>query len=162
MRDQPVDPTSLPYRPCVGIALFNAQGLVFVGCRIDQKAEAWQLPQGGIDPGEEPRVTAFRELEEEIGTAKAEILEELDEWLTYDLPAHLIGKVWRGKYRGQKQKWFAMRFQGQDSDINLNTKHPEFRSWRWQKLSDLATLGVDFKRDIYLTIEQRFAKYANA
>lgn len=160
MRDQPVDPSSLPYRPCVGIALFNAQGLVFVGCRIDQKAEAWQLPQGGIDPGEDPRTTAFRELEEEIGTAKAEILEELDEWLQYDLPADLVGHVWGGKYRGQRQKWFAMRFLGTDRDINLKTKHPEFRSWRWQKLSALAALGVDFKRDIYLKLQERFAKYA--
>ncbi len=156
------DPTSLPYRPCVGIALFNRAGMVFVGCRIDQKAESWQLPQGGIDPGETPRETAFRELEEEIGTAKAELLDEIEEWLTYDLPAHLIGKVWGGKYRGQTQKWFAMRFVGSDADINLNTAHPEFKSWRWQKLSELSALGVEFKREIYLTLERRFAKYATS
>lgn len=155
-----IDPKSLPYRPCVGIALFSAAGLVFVGRRIDQKAESWQLPQGGIDPGEKPRETAFRELGEEIGTAKAEILEELDEWLTYDLPPHLIGKVWGGKYRGQTQKWFAMRFLGQDTDINLKTQHPEFNAWRWQRLSELAALGVDFKREIYETLTVRFAKYA--
>lgn len=152
-----VDPTTLPYRPCVGVTLFNRQGLVFVARRIDTEMEAWQMPQGGIDEGEEPRVTALRELEEEIGTSKAEIIGESRTWLTYDLPPELVGKVWKGRYRGQTQKWFAMRFLGDDSDINLETAHPEFCAWKWERLERLPNLIVPFKRKIYQDIVSEFA-----
>lgn len=155
-----VDPTTLPYRPCVGVTLFNQQGLVFVARRIDTEMEAWQMPQGGIDEGEEPRVTALRELEEEIGTNKAEIIGESRTWLTYDLPPELVGKVWKGRYRGQTQKWFAMRFLGDDRDINLETAHPEFCAWKWERLERLPNLIVPFKRKIYQDIVSEFAHLA--
>ena len=155
-----VDPTTLPYRPCVGVTLFNREGLVFVARRIDTEMEAWQMPQGGIDEGEEPRITALRELEEEIGTNKAEIIGESQGWLTYDLPPELVGKVWRGRYRGQTQKWFAMRFLGEDSDINLETAHPEFCAWKWERLERLPNLIVPFKRKIYQDIVSEFAHLA--
>jgi putative (di)nucleoside polyphosphate hydrolase len=147
----------LPYRPCAGLMVINALGQVFVARRIDSEAEAWQMPQGGIDKGEEPRQAALRELEEEIGTGKAEILAESTEWLHYDLPEHLIGKVWKGKYRGQKQKWFLLRFTGQDSDINIATEHPEFSEWKWMDLQDVPKFIVPFKRDIYMAVCAEFA-----
>jgi len=149
-----------PYRLGVGVALLNADDMVFVARRIDQTAEAWQMPQGGIDKNEQPRAAAIRELQEETGITGARMVRESSDWYTYDLPDELIGKIWEGKYRGQKQKWFAMRFLGQDTDINLKTQHPEFNAWRWQRLSELAALGVDFKREIYETLTVRFAKYA--
>lgn len=155
-----VDPTTLPYRPCVGVTLFNRDGLVFVARRIDTEMEAWQMPQGGIDEGEDPAVTALRELEEEIGTNKAEIIAESSGWLTYDLPPELVGKVWKGRYRGQTQKWFAMRFLGEDSDINLETAHPEFCAWRWERLERLPNLIVPFKRKLYQDIVSEFAHLA--
>ncbi|MBN8530470.1 MAG: RNA pyrophosphohydrolase [Alphaproteobacteria bacterium] len=153
-------PADLPYRPCVGITLFNRDNRVFVARRIDTIAEAWQMPQGGIDDGESPRVTALRELKEEIGTDKAEIIAEIPGWLDYDLPEDLIGKLWGGKYRGQRQKWFAMRFLGSDSDINLNTPHPEFLEWRWEKLERVPELIVPFKRELYRRIAEAFAELA--
>jgi len=116
----------LPYRPCVGAMLFNREGLVFVGKRIDQTVEGWQMPQGGIDDGETPKQAALRELKEEIGTDKADYLREMDEWLAYDLPQHLLGIALHGKYRGQRQKWIALGFTGDDSDINVATPKPEF------------------------------------
>ncbi|MBV9330379.1 MAG: RNA pyrophosphohydrolase, partial [Alphaproteobacteria bacterium] len=119
----------LPFRPCVGVMLINRDGLVFVGRRIDQTVEGWQMPQGGIDPGETPLQAGFRELEEEIGTRNAEPLQEMKGWLEYDLPAHLLGVALHGRYRGQRQKWSAMRFAGRDSDINIRTANPEFSSW---------------------------------
>jgi len=149
--------SNLPYRPCVGIMLINSDNLVFAAKRIDMIAEAWQMPQGGIDDGEEPRITAMRELEEEIGTNKAEIIAESKEWLTYDLPEDLIPKIWGGKYRGQKQKWFAMRFTGGDHDININTKHPEFSHWKWVKPAELPEIIVPFKRELYTRIVQEFS-----
>lgn len=147
----------LPYRPCVGIMLLNREGLVFVARRIDNTAEAWQMPQGGIDKGEEPRETALREMEEEIGTRNAEIVAESREWLAYDLPEHLVPKLWGGKYRGQTQKWFAMRFLGEDSEINIATKHPEFSHWKWVKPKELPELIVPFKRDLYERIVKEFS-----
>lgn len=151
---------ALPYRSGVGVALFNPQGLVFVAQRIDMRAEAWQMPQGGMDKGEEPHETALRELEEEIGTAKAEILEESADWLTYDLPPELVPIIWKGRYRGQKQKWFAMRFTGRDADINLETKHPEFHTWKWAPFQQVPDLIVPFKRSLYLDLVQRFQHWA--
>jgi len=145
-----------PYRLGVGILLLNRKSNVFVGQRIDTRTEAWQLPQGGIDKGEEPHDAAFRELEEEIGTAKAEIIAESRDWLSYDLPGDLAAKVWKGRYRGQKQKWFAMRFLGKDKDIDVETKHPEFSTWKWAALPDLPELIVPFKRDLYRQVVEEF------
>jgi putative (di)nucleoside polyphosphate hydrolase len=150
---------SLPYRPCVGLLLLNPAGKVFVGRRIDAAAagdEAWQMPQGGIDDGETPRQAALRELHEEIGTDKAEIVAESRHWLHYDLPPHLVGKVWKGRYRGQKQRWFALRFLGDDSDIDLATEHPEFEAWRWIELEELPALVIPFKRDTYRAVVSEF------
>ena len=141
--------SDLPYRPCVGIMLFNRDGEVFVGKRIDQTVEGWQMPQGGIDKGETPEQAALRELQEEVGTAKAEIIGEMDDWVTYDLPPHLIGVAFRGKYKGQRQKWFALRFTGSEADIDLTAHEPEFSAFRWVDLDALPSLIVPFKRDTY-------------
>lgn len=155
-----VDATSLPYRPNVGAVLFSRDGLVFVG-RRKGFPDAWQLPQGGVDEGENIQQAVLRELKEEIGTDKADILGEHPEWLLYDLPPHLLGVAWQGKYRGQRQKWFALRFTGQDQDIRLDADaHPEFEDWRWIRLVDLPTLAVAFKRDIYERLAQDFKPYA--
>ena len=150
----------LPYRPCVGIMLFNRGGLVFVGRRIDQMVEGWQLPQGGIDEGETPAEAALRELEEEIGTGNAELLREHEDWLSYDLPGRLLGVALRGRYRGQRQKWLAMRFLGSDSEINVRTAEPEFCDWRWLDIDTLPRLVVPFKRDTYTTVIAAFRDLA--
>jgi putative (di)nucleoside polyphosphate hydrolase len=161
-----IDPTSLPYRPNVGAVLFNRDGRVFVARRADlPNAEGspggWQLPQGGIDADEDPRQAVLRELEEEIGTAHAEIIGEHPEWLTYDLPRELVGVALGGRYRGQRQRWFALRFAGEDSDIRLDLDpHPEFDAWRWADLSELPALAVDFKRPIYVVLAKSFARFA--
>lgn len=147
---------SLPYRPCVGMMLLNRDGLVFVAKRIDNTAEAWQMPQGGIDDGEDTHKAALRELKEEIGTDKVEIIRESKEWLTYDLPTDLIPKLWGGTFRGQKQKWFAMRFLGADSDINIETAHPEFSQWKWVPREVLPDLIVPFKRELYQALVEEF------
>ena len=139
--------SDLPYRPCVGVMLLNRSGQVFVGKRLDQTVEGWQMPQGGIDPGEEPRAAALRELKEEAGTDRCEIIGEMEEWITYDLPPHLIGVAFHGRYKGQRQKWFCLRFLGDDSDIDLHAHEPEFSSWRWVDLAALPGLIVPFKRD---------------
>lgn len=151
----------LPYRQGVGLVLFNPAGLVFVGRRIDS-GEAWQFPQGGIDDGETPRQAALRELGEEIGTDKADIIAETPDWLSYDLPANLVGKVWGGKYRGQRQKWFALKFLGQDDDIDLDGPHPEFDAWRWVRLADTPDLIVPFKRGIYHDVVAAFRHLGQA
>jgi len=148
--------SDLPYRPCVGIMLLNGKGQVFVGKRIDQTVEGWQMPQGGIDEGEEPRIAALRELQEETGTDKAEIIGEMDAWLTYDLPRHLVGVAFHGKYGGQRQKWFALRFLGEDRDIDLHTHEPEFAEWKWVALEALPNLIVPFKRDTYAAVIAAF------
>jgi putative (di)nucleoside polyphosphate hydrolase len=152
----------LPYRPCVGVMLLNAEGLVFVGRRIDQTVEGWQMPQGGIDQGETPIQAALRELKEEIGTDKAEPLREMDEWLSYDLPQHLLGAALKGRYRGQRQKWLAMRFTGKDDDIDVNTHEPEFAEWKWLAMEALPRLIVPFKRDTYAKVIEAFRDLAFA
>ena len=160
--------TDLPYRPNVGAVVFNRDGMVFVARRADMAnaegpAGGWQLPQGGIDEGEDPRVAVFRELEEEIGTRQADLIGEHPEWLMYDLPPDLLGIAWRGRYRGQRQRWFALRFTGEDSDIRLDLDpHPEFDAWRWVTLSELPALAVPFKRAIYETLSQSFVRFAAA
>ena len=154
------DGAPLGYRAAVGIMLLNSRGAVFVARRLDMPTmPAWQMPQGGIDPGETPREAALRELQEEIGTAKAEIVAESQGWLHYDLPVKLAGSVWGGRYRGQRQKWFAMRFIGRDSDINLATEHPEFDAWRWVTPSRLPELIVPFKRQLYIDILAEFHEH---
>ncbi len=147
---------SLPYRPCAGMMVLNRDNQVFVARRIGLASEYWQMPQGGIDKGEDPLDAAVRELEEEIGTRNVELMFSLDEWLLYDLPDELVGKVWKGRYRGQKQKWFLFRFLGADSDINIVTDHPEFSEWKWTDLDQVAIDIVPFKRDIYETIVRKF------
>ena len=148
--------SNLPYRPCVGLMLLNRQGQVFVGKRIDQTVEGWQMPQGGIDAGEEPQTAALRELKEETGTDKARIIGEMEDWLTYELPPHLVGVAFHGKYRGQRQKWFALRFLGADDDIDLHTHEPVFAEWKWVDLEALPSLIVPFKRDTYAAVIAAF------
>jgi putative (di)nucleoside polyphosphate hydrolase len=141
----------------VGIMLLNRDGLVFVGRRIDRKEEAWQMPQGGIDRGETPREAAYRELKEEVGTDQADIIAETKGWLRYELPGALRSRLWRGRYVGQQQKWFAMRFNGRDSDVDLGTHHPEFGAWRWVPHTRLDALIVPFKRQLYRDVVAEFA-----
>lgn len=151
---------AMPYRPCVGIVLLNDEGQVFVGRRSDTEGENWQMPQGGIDAGESPREAAIRELREEVGTDAAEILAETPDWLTYDLPRELVGKVWRGRWRGQKQKWVAMRFLGADADIRLDAHEREFDAWRWVDIETLPALIVAFKRPVYEAVVRAFRPIA--
>jgi putative (di)nucleoside polyphosphate hydrolase len=159
-------PKTLPYRPNVGAVLFNDEGLIFVARRADfPNAEGppggWQLPQGGIDEGEDPRGAVLRELAEEIGTDRATIIGEHPDWLVYDLPPELLGIALKGKYRGQRQRWFALRFTGTDADIRLDADpHPEFDAWRWARLDELPTLAVSFKREIYEVLAGSFARFA--
>ena len=148
------------YRPAVGVMLVNRRGQVFVARRTDSAAmPAWQMPQGGIDPGETPIEAALRELEEEIGTRQAEIVAESRAWMSYDLPAELAGRLWGGRYRGQRQKWFVMRFTGSDADIDLATAHPEFDAWRWAAPEELPELIVAFKRQLYIDIVSEFREH---
>ncbi len=161
-----IDPSTLPYRPNVGAALFNPQGLVLVARRADMPnaegaAGGWQLPQGGIDDDEDPGTAVLRELEEEIGTRNAVVVGEHPEWLTYDLPPDLLGRMLGGRYRGQRQRWFALRFTGRDSDIRLDLDpHPEFDAWRWAALDELPGLAVAFKRPIYEVLAGSFRRFA--
>ncbi len=151
----------LPYRPCVGLMLVNPDGRIWVGRRIDT-VNGWQMPQGGIDQGESARAAALRELHEEIGTDKAEIVAESQTWHCYDLPNHLVGKAWGGRYRGQKQRWFLLRFTGRDSDIDIDTKHPEFDAWKWVPADQLCDLIVPFKRGVYEQVVAEFWPYLSA
>ena len=152
---------SLPYRPAAAVMLLNAENKVFVAQRIDNAADAWQMPQGGLDPGEEPLAGALRELEEETGIPPrlVEILGRAPEELLYDLPPELVGKLWRGKYRGQSQHWFVARFLGRDEDINLDTPHPEFRAWKWVDAGELVDMIVPFKRKLYGEVVEAFKEF---
>ena len=154
------DIAKLPYRRGVGLMLLNPESRVFVARRIDMPSQAWQMPQGGIDPGESPRDTALRELREEIGTDKATIIAESREWRSYDLPHELVPKLWGGRYRGQMQKWFLLRFTGADDDIDIDTDRPEFREWRWVAMAALPGLIVPFKRRLYADIIAEFGPLA--
>ncbi len=161
-----IDRESLPYRLNVGAALFDRRGSVFLAHRSDQpwqgdSGPGWQLPQGGIDGDESPAAAVERELAEEIGTDRFVILSEHDAWLTYDLPDSLLGRAWGGRYRGQKQLWFALRFLGTDADIRLDSHpHPEFDAWRWGRLEEIEALAVAFKRPVYREIAAAFARFA--
>jgi putative (di)nucleoside polyphosphate hydrolase len=151
----------LPYRPCVGVMLVNREGLVFAGQRIDSPTPAWQMPQGGIDEGERPSDAAYRELWEETGVTRdlVEKVAKTHGWVTYDLPPELLGKVWGGKYRGQKQKWFLLRFLGTDDQIRIETEHPEFSTWRWIDVDEMIAAIVPFKRAVYEEVVKSFRGY---
>lgn len=148
----------LPYRPCAGIMLVNREGKIFVGQRLDSVVEAWQMPQGGIDDGEDPQTAALRELGEETGIAPGlvEIVAMSDGEHVYDLPDDLIGKIWKGKWRGQRQRWFLMRFLGEDKDVDIATAHQEFRAWRWADPETLPDLIVPFKKALYEAVLSEF------
>lgn len=154
-----IDIDALPYRENVGIMLVNAAGHVFVAQRLDNNADAWQMPQGGIDAGETPRDAALRELTEETGVTPdlVDIHSETADWVAYDLPLEMIPQIWGGKYRGQKQKWFRLTFHGRDADINIETEHPEFSQWQWVPASELADRIVPFKRDVYQRVVAELA-----
>ena len=158
------DPASLPYRPCAGVMLVNREGRVFVGQRLDSMLEAWQMPQGGIDAGEDALAAAIRELGEETGVRpdKVELVATAPDELFYDLPPELVGKVWKGKWRGQRQLWFLFRFVGQDSDIDIATPEPEFRSWRWIDAEDLPAMIVPFKKALYEAVLAAFRPHLAA
>lgn len=157
----------LPYRPCVGIMLINAEGKVFVGRRkweagpehVDERY-AWQMPQGGIDPGEDPYVAALRELYEETNVRSVSLIAEAPDWYSYDLPDRLLRKSWKGKYRGQTQKWFAMRFLGEENEIDIKSPaghKPEFDDWRWERMEGLPDLIIPFKRPVYAKVVAAFS-----
>lgn len=150
--------TDLPYRPCVGVVLINAEGRIFAGRRLDSTSAAWQMPQGGIDEGEKPRAAALRELWEETGVTDdlVEFVAKTEDWVTYDLPPELLGKVWGGKYRGQRQKWFLFRFHGTDDQIRIDSEHPEFSEWRWMQADAMIEAIVPFKRTVYETVVAQF------
>lgn len=145
-----------PYRPCIGIVLVNHSRKIFVGQRIDNAVEAWQMPQGGIDDGEEPLEAGLREMLEEIGTNDVRLIAEHPSWLDYDIPQNLADQLWNGVYRGQTQKWMLFQFLGRDDDINIETSEPEFRTWRWAEPDILPELAVSFKKDIYKNVLETF------
>ena len=157
----PEEIAKLPYRPCAGVMLVNADGNVFVGQRKDRFTEAWQMPQGGIDKGEAPRDAALRELEEETGVGReaVTVIAETQGWVPYELPHDLVPKLWKGKYRGQEQKWFLMRFEGSDDLVNIETEHQEFSAWKWMPVGELLDSIVPFKRGVYEVVLSEFAEH---
>ena len=152
---------NLPLRNGVGIILLNRENKIFVAKRIDNPKDFWQMPQGGVDEGEDFLKAAFRELEEETSIKKAELIKELDGSTTYELPDHLLGIIWKGKYRGQKQKWFLMRFTGEENEINIKTKNPEFLDWKWININEMTKVVVNFKLDVYKILEDKIRKIIN-
>ena len=152
---------NLPLRTGVGIVLINKDNKVFVGKRIDNPKNFWQMPQGGVDKNENYYEAALRELKEETNIASVELIKEINKKLTYILPNHLIGIIWKGKFKGQKQKWFIMRFTGDESEINIDTKHPEFLDWKWIDLEDLTKIAVKFKLNVYKEIKEELKKIIN-
>jgi putative (di)nucleoside polyphosphate hydrolase len=148
----------LPYRPCVGVTLINPAGLIFAGRRLDGALEAWQMPQGGIDDGEKPRRAALRELGEETGVTPdlVEFVDKTKGWVTYDLPPELLGKVWGGKFKGQRQRWFLYRFTGRDDQVNIAQDHAEFAEWRWIGADEMLARIVPFKREVYAQVIEEF------
>lgn len=156
-----MDKTTLPYRPCAGVMLMNRGGQVFVGQRLDSKLEAWQMPQGGIDEGEDAIDAAVRELREETGVLpdKVRLIAEAPGDFLYDLPDDMIGRIWKGKWRGQRQRWFLFAFEGEDGDIDIATPEPEFRAWRWADPADLPTMIVPFKKTLYERVLAAFAEH---
>ena len=156
-----MDKTTLPYRPCAGVMLLNRDGRVFVGQRLDSTLEAWQMPQGGIDDGEAALDAAIRELREETGVPadKVRLIAESPDELFYDLPDDMIGKIWKGKWRGQRQRWFLFAFDGTDADIDIQTPEPEFRAWRWADPADLPSMIVPFKKALYEQVLSGFTEH---
>ena len=152
---------NLPLRSGVGIVVLNKDNKVFVAKRIDNKKNFWQMPQGGVDKGEDYLRAAYRELEEETSIKNVDLVKELDGLVSYDLPKNLLGIIWKGKYRGQEQKWFVMKFLGQDSEINIKTKNPEFCEWKWVDLENITDLVVDFKLDVYESVKKKVREILN-
>ena len=153
--------SELPLRTGVGIILLNDQNKVFVARRIDNAKNFWQMPQGGVDEGENLLEAAFRELKEETSITKVKLIQEIEGTITYELPSHLLGKIWKGKYKGQKQKWFLMRYLGLDRDINIKTINPEFIEWKWIDLEKITDLVVDFKLHVYKELKEKINKVIN-
>ena len=152
---------NLPLRTGVGISILNSKNQVFVGKRKDNPFDKWQMPQGGVEPNEPLLIALKRELEEETSIKSIEVLKEFNQWLEYELPENLVGKIWKGKYRGQKQKWFIVRFMGEEKEININTKYPEFIEWKWINMNLLPDLIVNFKRHVYKDVLIELKKYIN-
>ncbi|NEK21808.1 RNA pyrophosphohydrolase [Sulfitobacter sp. JBTF-M27] len=157
----PEEIEKLPYRPCAGVMLMNASGHVFVGQRKDRYTEAWQMPQGGIDEGEAPQDAALRELEEETGVSRdlVTVIAETEDWVPYELPHDLVPQLWKGKFRGQEQKWFLMRYHGTDDQVDIFTEHQEFSSWKWMPVSEVLDSIVPFKRGVYEAVLSAFRKH---
>ena len=152
---------NLPLRSGVGIVLLNSENKVFVAKRIDNPKKFWQMPQGGVDEGEDFLIAAYRELKEETSIENVKLIKEIDEIITYELPPYLLGLIWKGKYKGQKQKWFVMRFLGKENEINLNTKKPEFLEWKWINLDEITDVVVKFKLEVYKKIKEQVKNIIN-
>ena len=152
---------SLPFRKGVGIIVLNKYNKIFVAKRIDNPKNFWQMPQGGVDEGEDFLSAAYRELEEETSIKKVELIKEIDETTTYELPSHLLGIIWKGKFKGQKQKWFLMRYLGNDDEININTNKPEFLEWKWIDLDMITDVVVDFKLEVYKILQKKIKMIIN-